>query len=101
MARLDQQYTVGTSEQFRSRVQMAMIRHAQYRVAQGNDAQGLVTLGRAVLAAPVGYAETFARVIATEPSVQTGVGTAPTTGEDVTDEQIVSAVETVFPSFAR
>lgn len=101
MATLHQQYTVGNSEAFRSRVQMAMIRHAQYRIGQGQDAEGFVTLGRKVLEAPIGYAEAFARVIATEPSVQTGVGTAPTTGEDVTDEQLLSAVEVVFPSFAR
>ena len=69
------------------------------RVQAGQDAEGYVTLGKRVLDAPIGFAITFAQVIATQPGVQTGIGTSPTDGEDVTDEQLLSAVETIYSSF--
>jgi len=101
MATLEQQYTVGTSAAFQHRVQPAMVRHAQYRVEIGDDAQGYASLGKQILNGPESFTPRFSQVVATMPGVQDGVASSPTDGADVTDLQIQSAVETIYPSFTR
>lgn len=101
MASYQQQAVIAVHVDFTSRVRMAMIRHAQFQVVQGNDAAGLVTLGKAVLSSPIGHGESFTRVVATEPSIQAGIDASPTDGSAVTDAEILAAVEAIFPSFAR
>jgi hypothetical protein len=99
-AALEVQYAVGASVVFRNRVQPAMIRHAQFRIG-GDDNDGYQTLGKQILNSPETYTARFAQVIATEPSVQDEIILSPADGADVTDLQIQSAVETVYPSFVR
>lgn len=99
MATLLAQFTVGTSDPFQSRVTPAMVRHAQFRVESGDDALGYATLGRQILNAPDTYTARFSQVVATMPGVQAGVESSPTDGADVTDLEIQTAVETVYPSF--
>ena len=99
MATYAEQAVVAESPAFISRVQMGMINHAQFQVLQGNDAFGLVTLGKQILQDIDGYAPKFTDVVVTQPIVQEGISASPSDGADVTDLQILSAVETVYPSF--
>lgn len=101
MASLTDQAAVGSATEFIDRVKMAMLTHAQYRVNQGDDAQGLASLGKQVINSPSTYAPLFAQLVATTSFVQDGIEQSPTTGAAVADAAIVSAVEVVYPSFAR
>lgn len=101
MASYADQATVAASDPFINRVQMAMLNHALYRVNAGNDAEGYVTLGKAIAKQPTQYAPQFAQSVATQPIVQNGIASSPVDGADVTDTQILGAVETIYPAFVR
>lgn len=101
MASLASQAVVGSAEEFILRIRSAMIRHAQYRVGQIDDSAGLASLGKQILNNPDNFSPLFAMVIATEPGLQDNLDLNPTTGASITDDQILSAVEVVFPSFVR
>lgn len=101
MANLIDQYTVGNSDAFQHRVQPAVVRHAQFRVEAGQDALGFASLGKQILNAPEMFTSRFAQVVATMPDLDAAITSSPTDGADVTDTQILTAVETVYPSFAR
>jgi len=100
-AALLDQFTVGNSDAFQSRVQPAMVRHSQFRVESGDDAQGFASLGKQIMSSPESYVSRFSQVVATMPDLDAAIASSPTDGSDVTDTQILTAVETVYPSFAR
>lgn len=101
MASYAEQAAVGAATVFIDRVKMAMLTHAQYRANTGDDAQRLATLGKAIINNPATYAPLFAQLVATTSFAQAGIEQSPMTGASVDDASITSAVEVVFPSFAR
>lgn len=97
MAGFDNKYTTATTVAFQHRVEMALTRHAHFTFGD-TPTQPETNLARSILADRTNWALKFAFSVASEPSLAVKIDADPL-GATVTDAEIESAIQTVFPNY--
>ena len=97
MAGYANKYTAANTAAFQQRVQMALTRHAHYTMGQ-TPTQPQTNLCRAILADKAGWGLKFSFSAASEPALESKLD-ADATGATVTDAELETAIQSVFPHY--